>query len=259
MILDSPERFEMGRVVSRALGVLGRNWLGFGLSAAFLTLPLLGFELIGGNPSASNSGNIAAFVLAQKTALQVALGLASVIFFLVAGLVLQAALVQATITDLNGERPQLGACMATGLRNFFPLLFITILYGLAVAFGFILLIVPGFMALCALSVAVPVRVVEQLGITESLGRSADLTRGHRWKIFLLFLLALAISTVIGLPAGIWGALIPGAAQPVMVGLTQWIARIISALLNSAGVASVYYELRLVKEGMGATELAAAFD
>lgn len=259
MILDSPERFQLGRVVSRAVGVLSRNWLGFGLSAAFLTLPLLGFNLISGNPPALNAGVFAGLAGAQQSLTNAVFGAGSGIFYLVAGVVLQAALVQATIIDLNGDRPPLGTCLATGLRDVFPLLAIIVLYVLAMILGLVLLIVPAFMVLCAFCVAVPVRVVEHDGIWESLGRSADLTRGYRWHIFGLFLLSVVVAIVIGIPSALASFVVPSAAQPTAVALSQWIERIVNTLLNSAGAASLYYELRLVKEGMGATELAAAFD
>ena len=259
MIVDNPEQFALGRVVSRTFSVLGRNWLGFGILAGVLTLPLFGIALLTGPERSIRSGFAAGFSIGQNSLGSSALLIVSGALYLAASLVLQAALVQATIADLNGERPQLGACLATGLRNFFPLLAILILYLLAMGFAFVLLIVPGFMVLCALCVAVPARVVEQTGILDSLGRSGDLTRGHRWKIFALFLLLMIVGVLIGIASGLGAFLVPEAARPVEIALAQWITRIVGAVLNSAGVASLYYELRLVKEGIGAQQLAAAFD
>ncbi len=44
------------------------------------------------------------------------------------------------------------------------------------------LLVPGFILLIMWFVAIPVCVVEQRGSWASMQRSAELTKGHRWKI-----------------------------------------------------------------------------
>jgi hypothetical protein len=46
-------------------------------------------------------------------------------------LILQAAVVYATVLDLNGRRPQFREALTTGLREFLPLLVIGIMYTLS--------------------------------------------------------------------------------------------------------------------------------
>jgi hypothetical protein len=45
--------------------------------------------------------------------------------------------------------------------------------------------------------------------------------------------------------------------PLLV--VQWIENTILVAIAAVGVSSIYYELRLVKEGVGAQQMAAAFD
>ena len=72
--------------------------------------------------------------------------------------VLQAAVVHGTVADLNGRRASFADCLATGLKHFFPLLLIALIYFLCVFIGLIFLIVPGIIVAVIMSVAVPVRV-----------------------------------------------------------------------------------------------------
>jgi hypothetical protein len=126
----------------------------------------------------------------------------------------------------------------------------------------VLFIAPGVIVFLAFYVAAPAQVVESHGVFAALGRSRDLTRGHRGAILLIVLiyvvvfsllqtLALAVMGLVGLIAPQW---VVGAELLVL----SPIAQTLSALVGAAGVASVYYELRTVKEGIGAEALAAAF-
>jgi hypothetical protein len=265
MNLDSPEQFEIGRVVSRAFGVLTRNWQTFLTLAAVLTLPILAATFYNAqtNPLAGGAASAQpAVALAQALQNLKSAGITMLISAVFA-FVLQAALVQGTITDLNGERPNLGACLSTGFKLFLPLFAITVLAYLGMIAGMILLIVPGIMLALAWSVTVPVRVVEHTGIFESFGRSRALTSGHRWKILglviIYILIVLAIQMVVALLFGA-SLLRPSAASIGTAYLIfAWVVRIPLTALAAVGAASLYYELRLVKEGIAPSQLAAAFD
>jgi hypothetical protein len=126
-----------------------------------------------------------------------------------------------------------------------------------IALGFALLIIPGLIVATMLLVATPVCVVERLGPFGSMERSAQLTKGHRGKIFgLLVLLAV--------PVVIVGAAIDTAAEIADV----------SAVVASAGhvvwdatwgaayavlVIAIYHDLRVAKEGVDTAQIAAVFE
>jgi hypothetical protein len=172
--------------------------------------------------------------------------------------ILQAVLVHATVIDQEGQRPKIGESLSIGLRAFWPLVGVGILSAIAYALGFMLLIVPGVMLLCAWCVAAPALITEGTGVTGAFKRSAVLTRGNRWRIFglglMVVLIVIGISLVIGLVSGL-GVLALGAFG--LIGLAQGLGLVLnvlvqalSTMVGAAGVAVLFVELRRVREGGG---------
>ncbi len=259
MITDTEERFEMGRVASRTFGAIGRNVATFFTLAILAVAPQLVLSAYLG------VGDIArghAILPSQFAQFYSALGIVSLVS-LVLGAVLQAALTHGTVSDLNGQKASFGSCLQTGLRTCFPVIGLSIVFGIALVFGFILLIVPGVLMMLAWSVVVPVLVVEKTGVFGSFGRSAELTKGHRWAILGLMVVVGLISMALGLVLlplhGVLilsgGGLAGMAPYLVVSGLTH----VFTTMLIAAGTAAVYYELRSIKEGIGPEQLAAVFD
>ena len=92
---------------------------------------------------------------------------------------------------------------------FWPLATVSILFGLGVAIGFILLIVPGLILMVMWCVVAPVTVLERPGVFAAFGRSRELVRGNGWNVFgvivLVFLSVLVVSVAAGLLAGSLGS------------------------------------------------------
>ncbi|CAN5478626.1 hypothetical protein BH10PSE3_BH10PSE3_22630 [soil metagenome] len=258
--------FDVGRVISGTFAVIGRNFLPFvamavllgGLPKLLVTLVQLRFISGQGNYSLPIVGG----------------WFAGGLVMLVAGFVLQAAIVHATVADLNGRRVVIGESLKVGLRNCLPLIGLAILLGLGVMIGFVLLIVPGVILLVMWSVAVPAKVVEKIGVTESFSRSSDLTRGRRWPIFGLLLIYVIAAWIVeiaimaafapfaltkGLPAS--STAIESFAQSLNVVqlIATPIAATITTLISTAGGAVLYSELRGSREGGGHEALASVFD
>jgi hypothetical protein len=82
----------------------------------------------------------------------------------------------------------------------FPLFAVAVLQAIAVAAGFVLLIVPGFVLLTFTSVVGPVVVAERPGIFRAFSRSFRLVRGSAWRVLAVMagieLLAVAVGTAI---------------------------------------------------------------
>jgi hypothetical protein len=133
---------------------------------------------------------------------------------------------------------------------------VMILFTLGATLGFLLLIVPGVILMVMWYVAVPACVLEKTGPVRSLGRSRELTKGYRWKVFGLILLVYVLSILgnafgallANTAAGMWGAAI---AQLIWQG--------IAAGFGSVLIAVVYYYLRVAKEGVDVDQIAAVFD
>lgn len=177
-----------------------------------------------------------------------------------------AAITYGVVMELQGQHAGIGACFATGLARFFPVLGVAILSGLAIGAGFLLLIIPGIIVYCMLYVSTPAAVLERPGITGALSRSRELTQGHKLEIFgLLFLIGL-INVGISLLAQ---ELIVKADSVDSFDNIQSIIRryiyvqlVLNVIISSLGgvmQAVAYYYLRNEKEGTSANELGRIFD
>ncbi|WP_165187584.1 hypothetical protein [Caulobacter soli] len=258
-------RFEIGRVISGTFSVIGRNFGTFALLALIL----------GGLPNLLLSLVQISFVGHQQVFSPQAIvgSVVGLVVMIVAAFVLQAAIVHATVADLNGRRVVLGESLKVGLRNWLPLVGLAILMTLGLMVGFVLLIVPGIILAVMWSVTVPAKVVEKIGVMAAFQRSRDLTRGRRWAIFGLFVLYVIAVWIV--EAAIMAAFMPfvlskGASAPeAMAGFNSSINLVsmvaspliatISTLVTTAGGATLYSELRGTREGVGPEALASVFD
>src|SRR5262249_26037784 len=130
----------------------------------------------------------------------------------------QAVVVFATFQDLRGHQIDAWESLRVGLARVIPVIIVSILMGLIVGFGIILLIVPGLIALAGFSVALPACVVERDGPIASLSRSFELTRGHWWPILGVSVSLVVISLII--TAAIKAA-IPSQGLPVTIVTWAW--------------------------------------
>lgn len=255
----APARFNMGRVASRTFEVLSRNFVPFIILSTISIVPptLLSFVVTRTQPVPATPTLFPNLTSALLLIVGGILGLIMAFF-------LQGALVQGTITTLNGNPASLSECLSTALRRLPRLIGLGILSGLGFAVGFLLLVVPGFILVTMWSVVGPVCVAEDKTIGECFSRSTDLTRHHRWAIFgLVFAYGLAclVASFALLLLGGMGHL-PSAHSPFQGGTIYWLAnmllQIVTNLVGAVGIASIYYELRTIKEGVGPEQLAAVF-
>jgi hypothetical protein len=70
---------------------------------------------------------------------------------------------------------------------------LSMLVGLAVGVGFLFLIVPGVILALMWSLAVPVKILENKGATDSMSRSSDLTKGDWGRIFVIWFLFIVLN------------------------------------------------------------------
>ncbi|HEX7852383.1 MAG TPA: glycerophosphoryl diester phosphodiesterase membrane domain-containing protein [Sphingobium sp.] len=110
---------------------------------------------------------------------------------------------------------------------------INLLSSLGIVLGLILLIVPGVMLFTRWAVAVPAMMRENLGATEALGRSADLTKGARWMILGLGLIIWAPFLLLMI---LFGGLVGAFAGEAAMG-TLWANLIVNLLVITTTVLS----------------------
>lgn len=239
---------DIGNVLSRGFETIGRNFVAFfALSVLLGGVPTVAFSYLAG---ASMSGENF-FSLSGG-----GMFLAALFVQMLAGGLLQMIIVRTSILTLSGRSPDVAGSVAAAFSLILPLIGLSILTGLMILIGLVLLIVPGIIAWVALIVAVPVMVEERRSIIDCMERSAALTKGSRWRIFLL-LVILGVA-YLAMAGGLVAASLEMEGTPAQFAADAIIA-IVSTLVMSAMTAALYVELRTVKEGATTEGLAAIFE
>lgn len=234
----SVDRFGFASVLSRGLAVLGRNAIPFG----GLTLAITGaVALIGLMALAPGGrGNDLGFLLLD----------------MLAGNLVTAALVYGTVQELRGRHAGVGDAVTNGLRTLWPVFVLAVLMFLGVGLGMLFLVVPGLILMTMWWVAIPVAVIERPGVLPSLGRSTNLTAGHRWSVLGI------VAALFGLQLGLNIAL-NGLASlmdlPHAGAVADWLASAAVTAFGATVAAVGYHDLRVVKEGADVEQIAAVFD
>ena len=240
----------IGRVFQRAFSAISLNPVVI-LSLAFVVgalpaviMTYVFYELGLSGPATLRSGGI------SSSGYLGAIYLSSVVTLVISALV-QGALTRATVSANEGVRATFGQSLAASLRVVLPLIGLSLLWAFGVGIGFILLVVPGVILLMMWAVAVPALVVERHGVIDAFSRSAELTKGARWKILGLCLVLIVIYWLLAIVVGIIGL---GMFNPALNGfaITNVIGSIIvGTIFNTIwGTVqpSLYVELRQWKEG-----------
>ena len=182
------QRLSPGDVIARAFAIY-REQIGVLLPAALL---VFGVDAI------------VSWVLDDGVLTLVAALVSLVLAILYEGMVVQ------LVRDVqDGRRDHTMGELFSSVSPVLPaLIAVSILAGLGIGFGFLLLIVPGLILLTFWSVVAPVTVLERPGVFRAFGRSWELVRGYAWPVFgtivLVFLLVVAASiaaALIGLALG----------------------------------------------------------
>ena len=237
--------FMIGDVIGRSFSILGRNFVPFFLISAVATLPYLAFDLaIPTGPGAPAGSPLAAVGIFGALAIGFVLKMFT-----------QAIILHAAFQDMRGRKPSVGESIRVGFSRFFPIIGIIILVGLGVSFAALALIVPGIILMLMWYLALPVCVVEQLGPFGSLSRSAELTRGHRWKILGLILL---VAIVGGIITAVFSA-ISMVSGHVGYSIVEYIMQTLIGVYSAILVVVLYRDLRAAKEGIDTEQIAAVFD
>jgi len=122
---------------------------------------------------------------------------------------------------------------------FWPLVAVSILFGLGVAIGFIFLIIPGLFLLVIWSVVAPVTVLERPGVFHAFGRSRELVRGNGWNVFGVIVLVFLAVVVVSVAAGI----ATNSLGSVGRSLVQWAVNAALAPVTALSASVLYFALR----------------
>jgi hypothetical protein len=277
--------FELSTVISRGFEVIGRNFALFiGMAVLIVGIPTflvtlwqftaMGMGMNMGLGGFSSPGFMTQYFLTVGVSLLVNL---------VVNAILSAGITRATAVSLSGGTPSFAESVSIGLRLFLPLIVIAIVMTLSmIVIGVVLVVPVAFLAgmsglfplvfvgaiaagvvitmiYTAWSVTVQSYVQERIGIFASFGRSGELTRGVRWKIFGIILIVSIGMWILGIAvAAVLMAMQSLATMVWFSALANTITGTLGSMVMVAMQTSIYVELRDVKEGVAPNELEAIF-
>jgi hypothetical protein len=243
--------FRASDAMSTSFGVLSRHIVTFVVLAGIIWLPYVIIEhLVVPHPKFGEQipqSEIGSFLIKVYSVAALALILDPLC---------NAVLLHATFQDLRGRPVSMGQSVSAALIRLFPLILLTLAMFFGVVFGMILLIIPGMFFSVAWKLSVPVCVLEQRGPFESMGRSWELTRGNRWKLFGMMLV---VGLITGFGAGMLTLLGTAIAGEIGRVITMLIALSLAHSFSSVFFTVVYRDLRTSKEGIDTSRVAEVFN
>lgn len=132
--------------------------------------------------------------------------------------------------------------------------------GVGISTGFVLLIIPGIILSLMWALTIPVAVLEDKGLRDSVSRSAELTKGNRGRIFVIYFLFLVLTYTVyvlwEIPILILLGVFARANNPTTLPVWSQVAFPIGGFLTQCLVSPlltialslVYYDQRVRKEG-----------
>lgn len=159
-----------------------------------------------------------------------------------------------------GNAPSLARSYKKVFAVIWKLLGTNILQVAFIFIGFILFIVPGFLAMLWLLFTPSIVILEGLGGFTALKRSKNLAQGYNWRNLGVILLAMIVLVIIGAILGLiygllLGLLVPSATHAFLIRIFQALLNLIGATITLTMIVLLYYDLRARKEAYDAAALA----
>lgn len=239
-LTERPERIEIGRVLGRMFSAPGGSFAPlFAIGLVLVAMPIFAAEW---ESSSLASG-----------ALTLASGILSVF--------VQAIVVHVCLARLIAGDASTREALARMLPRFLSVVFASILFTLITIAGALLLVIPGIIAYVGLFVVLPALVHEEIGATDAISRSWELTSGYRWQILWILVLAgIFYLLLLGAALALTSALeASGAASHLAKAATDGLMSALLAVLGGSLSAALYVELRTGREGGPTEQLVAVFE
>ncbi len=249
--LGSASAFRVGDVLSRSFSLYFRKLPLYYLIGLVVTAPNLYFALEAVKLVPTTVDGRPVF----PPGYWLTIGLMSLVS-MVAYVVEYGALIHIALQDLRGRPVDAGATVRLTVSRSLSILAVLFFSWFAVTLSAFLLVVPAFIVWMMLSVAIPACVAETANPFTAMGRSAELTRGNRWRIFgiqIVFIVALIVFSGVqqaSVAAGLQQQMMMLLSFPLGVALSTW-----GAVLSAA----TYSALRVSKEGVEGDQIATVFD
>jgi hypothetical protein len=163
--------------------------------------------------------------------------------------VLTGAITRAAAGTFLGRDLEIGDSYRYGFARFWSIVLVGVLSALAIALGFLLLIVPGFIVFTYLYCGIPALVIEDKRGREALRRSWNLVRGRGWPVFGTFIVAALLTAIVN---GVLTA--PFGDNYAVRSITASIASVVTMPYMALVGVFIYLDLRVRKERYSAADL-----
>lgn len=212
------------------------------------------------NPATMNDPSNLGPVMVASTAT----GLISLVFYAIA----QAGALFVALDWLAGETPSFAGAAQRAASRLVGIIVASILFYLAMAVGFLLCFVPGFIAIAGFGLVIPALLAERLGPIDAMRRSWELTKGHRLLIFTAFFAVGMTTVIISLVAqfATMGNVFTDPMAPYRISLTAWtlqqifgyVLGVVFLAVFAVMAAVLYSEIRSSSEGIDVRSVATVF-
>lgn len=248
---ESPRLFRprsVGDILAHAFELYRLHWQTLIATVAVIVIPLAAVQVVLTDVVIDESfrdGDVGDAGVAAVAVTSLVVAVVSVLMWaIVAG-----AITRAAAGTFLGRSLDVGDSYRYGVARLGSILLVGLLMGLAIAAGFILLVIPGFFVLTKLTVTLPALVIEDRRGRSALGRSWDLVAGYGWPVFGTIVVAWLLS---GIVAGVLTA--PFGDNAVGRAIAQSIASVITTPYTTLVGILIYLDLRVRKERYGPDDL-----
>lgn len=172
-------------------------------------------------------------------------GVLALVATIVGGMWLTGALVHVVVDARDGTLDTtVGEAFAKARPFIGTLLLASLLAGLGIIGGVILLVVPGIILAVRWSLVAPAVVLEQRAVKASLGRSNELVKGTSWTIFALILILTMIG---GIASSLLQAAFSAFPQFIEIAVGQTIANAVVQPFSAIALTLAFLRLREARE------------
>lgn len=238
--------YSFGDTIGQGFNLYFNNFIFLFLISLIGLVPMTIFGYYIQNPGISNMF-IALFIL-------------SIVIYIPISVIISGLIIHVVAKKYLDEELVPSDAASTAFKLFFPLLGLSILEAIGISFAMILLIIPGLILAIGWSISTHVLVIEKTGITESLERSWNLTKGHKWGLLGLMIVVGLIVVVVQQAVTMVGTYFSANMQygtVVSLGIQHFAQSLTNPIMVCVLIVQ-YFNLRITKEGFGVEKLTEQF-
>jgi hypothetical protein len=256
---ESPRLFRprtVGEILAHAFELYRLHWRNLIATVAIVVIPLSVVQVLIVDLAIGNAFEESRVELGRRVE-DVALGaavLGAIVVALISVLmwtVLTGAITRAAAGTFLGRDMDVEESYRYGLARLGSIILVGLLAALAVAGGFLLLVIPGFFVLTRLTATLPSLVIEDRRGSQALSRSWNLVSGRGWPVFGTIVVA-------GLLTGFVSAILtaPFGDNAVARAIGQSVASVVTMPYTALVGILIYLDLRVRKERYAPADLEA---